>query len=279
MDPIIDESNKQPPEANPQLKDPFKELPIKDFSYINNSNSAPAKSKRWPLVIAICLVIVILAGGAGYYLLRAHKPKLTNTNTVSSSSSPNTLQNNPANIPTTSYSSSDFGLNVNYPKTWSLTSNGTTSMTITSPIVQLTSDKGKTLSGKIVLNVTPQGQIPAAFGSANATAVVKSELVSYSNPTPSQRAQTYVSYVQYASTSILGGLDGIYVTGNDGYVKGQNIPLSDLSGLTPLVNISFVQCESANCLKPTSLSISSASWANSSYKVVVLNIIKSFSFT
>jgi hypothetical protein len=277
MDIQPEENNTPKNNAASHDKD-FKELPIKDFSYVNTNTKPPNRSKHRLLIIILVVVIAIVVGGLFILKNRKVKPETTQgTKTaVTHQTASNTVVTPSAPLKT--YSSTPFNLEVKYPESWVVSQNGATSLNISSPVTQLKNAKGQSVEGEILVSVLPTGQIPAAFGTGDGAAVLSSQLVSYASPTVNQRAQTYLSFVQYATTTTLGGLDGIYITGNYGYQKDQTIPRTDLTGLSPLVAVTFEQCADTSCTTPVALTIQSSVWQDSSFSAPILNILKSFSF-
>ncbi len=255
----------------------FKEIPIKDFSYSSAQpfSKKPRKNNRTYLMLGIIvLVLLVIAGG---YLFIKHKNA-----TPTKKSTPKTTQvsRNISTAPTakmTSYSSTNFNLSVNYPSNWVI-SDTPSILSITSPETFIKNANNKIVQGRIVVSVSPKGQLPTDFGNSPAVAVLNSQLINYTNPTPAQDAQTYISFLQYASTTTIGGLNGIYITGNYGYLKDQNITQSDVQSVDPLVRVSFEQCTDS-CKNLTPLVISASDWNDSSFSLPILNIIKSFQFT
>ncbi len=264
---------------NRPTKDPYQELPIKDYSYINTRSNIPKKSSnKLGLIIGIVIALVLIGGGAYAFIHYAkHKPikHISNTShkqqTVSSSTSTGSL-------PTNSYTSTAFSFTVNYPTTWTVSSQGNSSVSISSPSMALTSATGKSVNGKIVFNVFNQGQLPAAFGSGS-VAVLDSQDLNFSSPTPYQAAQTYISFVQYPATTAKGGLDGIYVTGNNGFVKDGSIAGAQVNQVSPLIYFNFVECKNRACTNTVPLTISSNMWSSTSFSTPLINIIKSLSFS
>jgi hypothetical protein len=264
---------------NIPTKDPYREIPVKDFSYVNTKKHPLANDKKNKVILITlsCMLLVLLGAGAyfyGYYS-RDNKKKQ-----VSSSSSPvvKIVSNNIYSPETTSYSSSAFGFNINYPDSWQVSSSTTTSVELSSPVVSLTSDTGKELNGKVVMSVVNQGQIPASFGSSS-VAVLDSVDLSFNNPTASQAAQSYLSFIQYPATVVKGGLDGIYLTGNNGYLKDDTIPSSDINQMSPLIYLSFLKCNNSACTSSSPLSISSTMWSNSNFSKAITDTIKSLTFS
>ena len=66
-----------------------------------------------------------------------------------------------------------------------------------------------------------------------------SEKIKYSNPTSVQRAETYLTFVQYSTTARGEGIDALYITGDNGYQKDQYIPKTDMINLDPVIVVSF----------------------------------------
>jgi hypothetical protein len=105
--------------------------------------------------------------------------------------------------------------------------------------------------------------------------------ISFTSPSTVQAAQAYVSFVQYPTTSTVGGLNAIYLTGNYGYQKYQSSPGSDIAAIDPLAYLSFYSCASQQCPVATRkpLTIASTDWNNPSFSTPLMNIFKSFDFT
>jgi hypothetical protein len=255
-------------------KDPFAEPPVKDFTPSLQDRQKQKHTGR--KVLTGLLVLIILAGGGtgAYWQFFRHK-----TTPVAAHATTKAPATPPPAVQTIDYTSNGFGVTFKYPKGWAVTDNGATSVTILSPAMSLTAANGQKVSGKIVVVFQPQGQIPSAFGTADATAVLTSQSISYKEPTPDQAAQTYLSFVQYNSTTTLGGLDGIYLTGNNGYQKNQTIPHADVAAVNPLVAVTFGQCTGTNCANVTNLTITSTSWNSSTFSAPILAILKSLSFS
>jgi hypothetical protein len=267
--------------ANDELKDdPYAEIPVKDFSYTNSANlrqpKNPSNNTKWIAIggtVALILVLVVV----GFLVLHhkktpAPKAKITSSNKVQQSAFDLSFN------PSANYNSNNFNLTVNYPKAWKVNETAT-SLTILSPVTQLKDDSAKLVSAKVLLSVFDQDQIPTAFGTnGSAVAVLSSTKINYSSPSTVQAAQTYLTFVQYPATTATGGLDAIYVTGNDGYTFKQNIPNTDIANINPLVVISFLGCSNTQCDTPTALTISSTEWANPAFSNLVQQIVKSFVF-
>lgn len=252
--------------------------PIGEGQHVDFRPVPPAKKKRplW-LWILIGLVIVALAVSAALALKpKAKTPATQKTSAAQSSSQSNTAK---VNVPTKSYQSTTFNLSFDYPEDWKVNDSGTPPLTVVSPVMTLTNAAGQKISGEVVMTILPQGQVPAQYGNGNATAVMESEKISYSKPTPSQRAQTYLSFVQYEATTAHGALDGIYITGNVGYTKGQPIPKADIAARDPDVNITFIKCANSACngsSGPTN--VAATMWDDQNFQAPIKTMLTSLAF-
>jgi hypothetical protein len=247
---------------------------------LSNVNVPSNKERDWGRVLAIIisLCIIALVSYGTYSLLSGSSPsshsKSKSKSAASSKSSVSTVQ-----IPTQSYSSSDFNLSLNYPNNWKVVDSGSGPMTVTSPSMVLTSATKKSVTGLITITINKQGQLPSAFTAGTDLAVLNSQLLSYKQPTLDQASQTYLSFVQYSSTTTRGGLDAIYVTGNDGYQKDQVIPNSDIASIGPLITVAFTRCGNSACTTNlTPLTIASSEWNVSYFNKLISTIISSLAF-
>jgi hypothetical protein len=262
----------------------YTEPPVKDYSqFLDNPGSkrpsSPQQRQPRRKAAVIILILVVLAGGGyGAYYHTNHKAVASQPATTAQTKPTKPTAATPK-IATTSYDSPNFNLALNYPTGWTVAGDTASSLTIESPAMQLTSSAGQSVSGKVVLSLQPEGQLPSAFGTSDATAVLNSQLISYAQPTSTQRAQTYLSFVQYASTTTTGALDGIYITGDYGYQKDQTIPRSDIAGLDPLATVTFGKCADTACTSLTTTNITASSWTSTSFSPPILTLLKSLAFS
>jgi hypothetical protein len=233
------------------------------------------KSKnKWSRYIPVLVAAIILAGLYWVYMHPKTAPPPEKVTAVQAKPiSPG--------IPTTNYSSSNFALSFDYPKGWAVTDSGNGVLSVRSRVMQLKSATGKNVEGQVIMTIANKGQNLSVFDKGDATAVMDSKKISYTKPTPSQRANTYISFLQYAATTQAGALDGVYITGDFGYQKGQNIPKTDIANIDPLVTVTFVECATSDCPAGTTkaLSISSASWNDSDFSAPVLKMLQSLAFS
>lgn len=274
-----DSFNLQPPEPEPVYKDgkdPYKEPPVKDFSHLLSGrpkrNKPKNKFKKFFFYgLALLLLGIIIFMGI---------------NTLNKSKAPHphkvvkkvAVVQKPQPLKLSQYISSGFNLTFNYPHNWSIADGGSASLVITSTPMTLISDRGKSLPGRILISVKPQGQLPVAFGPGNAVAVLPSQVITYTTPGTVQTGSTYISFVQYSSATVKGTLNGIYITGNYGYQQDQIIPRANIVSMSPLVTVTFEQCMNASCTSLHSLNITSSEWNNPQFNQPILAVLKSLSF-
>lgn len=221
---------------------------------IREDNTKPRRHSRKWLVIVIILLLLVAAGLAtAYFFLNKPEPPKPVKAKPTQSQSLTTLPSKTSQEPTDlkNYDSTNFSLSLKYPSSWTL-SDTADSLTIISPELQLPGSDGQTKPGAVLLTVRHQQPSLPEFKSGNAVAVIDSKTVSYTQPASGQRGSTYLSYLQYNSTTVKGALDAVYITGNSGYKKTQTIPQSDIVKVNPLVAVSFVSCTGATC-KPTAV--------------------------
>ncbi len=236
--------------------------------------------KKWPRILGrSLLVILVLAGiGAGGYWFYTNHYKTTpqTTNSSSRKTSPSSTSGQSAVEPTKSYDASDLSLSFSYPENWSVAdTNG--KLTATSPAMQLTGADGQPQTGQVILTISSAAAADfSMFKKGGAVAVLASQKVSYASPASTQRANTYISFLQYAATTTHGALDGIFVTGDNGYKYGQNVPEADVTKVDPDIRVTFVKCATTACSgPPTATNISSNVWSDSSFATPIVNMIKS----
>jgi hypothetical protein len=150
-----------------------------------------------------------------------------------------------------------------------------------SPAEELLITPNQLVKGKITMTIQnlPPATIPG-YQSGNATAVLGSQLITYTNPTATQRASTYISFLHYATSTSTpaSNIDAIYITGNSGYQLNQYIPLADIQAVSPVVGITFSRCANAACsTSGPATSITSTTWNTTSFSGTLLTLLKSLS--
>jgi hypothetical protein len=277
-------NNNLPPErpGNQRFAPPSKaDIPDENFEPYD-TYTKPKKHSGKKVATALLIIVLLLAAGAGAYELflksklkpapKAATQTTQRSNTLNAASSTSL----PA-APTKHYDSAHFNLGIDYPQTWTITDADGIKLTIKSPRVNLVAATGSTASGEIVITVQNKQTTLPDFVKGSAMAVLNSDTVAYTKPTSNQRANTNLSYLQYAATTTNGALDGIYITGNNGYQKGQSVPQADISGVDPLVTVSFAACADDTCASPKPLSVQASSWQTTSQAAATKAMLQSLS--
>lgn len=208
---------------------------------------------RW---LAVLLVVVI--GSGAWLLLTSHKTAAPAKPAKTSQAKTGGDNSAGASLPQ-HHESANFSLGISYPSDWKVDDTAE-QLRVISPTEQLKVVGGKTVSGHAVVTIRPRQATLPEFAKGSAVAVWESTLVRYKNPTQNQRAQTYLSSLSYAS-SANGSFDAYYLTGDDGYQAGQEVPMSDVIQTDPLVTVVFEQCADDGCasgVAPLSLSADDA---------------------
>lgn len=234
----------------------------------------PRRSIKKPLIIVLALLIL---GGAGYWF--ALKPKPAAKTDASSSQSTATTKPAETTTPTATkistttkaYTSATFKLAFSYPDDWVVADAGGGVLSVKSPSLSLKNPAGQTVSGQVVFTIRDKTQKLTEFDKGNATATRDSLKITYTKPTQTQRANTYVSYLQFATTTTAGALDGIYITSDSGYKKGQAIPLVDVSKVDPNISITFVDSSSK------AMSIADTMVDDTAFSAPLINLLESLS--
>lgn len=274
-------------------------LPDKDereerLEYLRNINDSREtkrkKSKKKKIFFVIVLLLLFLGGAAaGGYWFYENRPVGDNNNATNQSTAgqQTTPADDPAPIDTVGslesgkskeYSSSVFPVTLTYADNWDLKESAE-ALTITSPKVKLTGADGQPTDAAIVFMLkNKQTDIPA-FGKGSALAVLASERITYTAPAAGQRGQTYISFLQYKTTTTQGALDAIHVTGNKGYQKGQSIPETDLLAVDPYITVSFVSCTSACLATAPPLPVSNTVWNDTTIKKAIEDLLKSLAIS
>lgn len=232
--------------------------------------------KKWPRVVGWTLLTLIILGGLGaggwWYANRKPAPKPTQHNQQQTQQQPNAVATS-----TKHYDSSDLNIGFDYPDNWTVVENNG-KLTATSPSMQLTDADGQPQTGQVIMTITNADAADFSFfKQGNAVAVLDSQKIAYAKPTSTQRADTYVSFLQYAATTTHGALDGVYVTGDFGYKYGQDIPETDLTKVDPAIRVTFAKCANAACTgTSTPINVSSDVWKSADFSTPIINMFKSF---
>lgn len=235
------------------------------------------KPKRTALrVVSWMLVLLLLiAAGGGVYWYEKHKvaaKSIANTQHKTAQT-----KSKPVIVATTKqYSSTNFNLSFNYPQDWVVSDTGNGALTVTSPDMQLTAADGQFQTGQVVMTIQNENAANfSMFKQGSAVAVLPSQHINYTNPPPTQQASAYISFLQYATTTTRGGLDGVFVTGNFGYQKDGTIPESNITQVDPVITVTFNQCSNSGCTSTKPLTIASSMWSDTNFSNPIVKMIES----
>ncbi|TAH36687.1 hypothetical protein EYC59_00730 [Candidatus Saccharibacteria bacterium] len=243
--------------------------------------SKPKKKKSGKGWIWLLVILLVVAAGVGAYLLfgskKAAAPQPTTSSTQPSTQKKAEQTETAPKITTKHYDSTTYAMGLDYPDTWKVNDTPTL-LSVTSPQMSLKANDGTKTHGYIFVTIQPKQSTLPDFAKGSAVAVLQSEKITYKKPTQNQRAQTYVTFASYASTTGK-GLDALYVTGNNGYQVDQDIPMSDIIQTDPLVTVKFLTCSSQTCTGTTkALSVDSSEWKNTAVSAPINTILESFTF-
>jgi hypothetical protein len=258
-------------------------LKAKDGSGSSEKEQHPAPpkqpkghKKRSVIIISIIVIVLLIIAGAAVWwfgyrdtgkMQADHKPKQSSSQSARKTTAK-----------TKHHQSSHFPLGFNYPAHWQV-QDKPDKITVTSPARKLKASSGQMVRGKIVMTIQNKGKAELdMFKQGNATAVLKSEKVSYTSPSQVQRGETFLSFLQYGG-SPPNSLDGIFITGDAGYKKGQAIPKVDVAKVDPLVTVTFLKCGGSKCASTTPLSLQSAMWQQSSFQDPIRTMLTSLTIT
>jgi len=276
----MDEQGEDPHEpAHPPAPAEHQDYEEAARSTADYANYAPPKKpkRKWLRRLTLVLLILVLAGavaGAGIYwfVLRTEPPaKLKPTKETGQTTPP--APTTKITTATKRHDSPNFYLGFDYPQDWMVTDSGGGVMTVSSTVIDLTNAAGQRVKGQIVLTIKAKDQKLPEFDSGNAFAARASEKISYTKPSPTQRGSTHLSFLRYASSpKAEGDFDGVYITGDTGYQKGQAIPKADFTPVDPLISVTYIKGG-----KP--ITVSDNMWDNPDYSKPIKAMLQSLSIT
>jgi hypothetical protein len=238
--------------------------PGKNKSYRNKP------SRNWnlkkPTITILSIAVLLGIAAAIYIVFFRSKPA---TAPIKQTAQPTQQQSNIA-TETKNYESANFSLSFDYPKDWTVKDeDGSDKLTVTSPILKLQDSSGQQARAVIILQILGKSQNFTEFDKGNAVAGLDSQKIAYTKPSPTQRANTYISFLQYSGSATSDGLDAIYITGDNGYKKGQAVPKVDISKIDPIIRVVFTDSQNK------SATISASNWNKSNFSTAIKNLLQS----
>lgn len=234
---------------------------------------ARRKKRRWP---AVLLAIVLLAAATfGAYWIGDHQasgPSQQSASPAKPATKKHTAKQ-PAAVQTKQYSSTNYNLGFSYLTNWKLTDTAT-KLTVASPEVPMTMADGMKMNGHVLVTVQHKQTTIAGYPADGAVASLESQKLTYTLPSPIQRAQTYLTFLSYKQAD---GLDAVYVTGDYGVVQHQLVPMDYIVANDPLVSVTFVTCATADCATGTvtPMTLLASSWQAASFSKQATDLIAS----
>jgi hypothetical protein len=242
----------------------------------------PPKKKRkfWRKLLRffgwMLLIVLLTGGGAGaawYFWLKDEPQPKTSTREEAKMPPPTPAAEEPE--PTETYTSSAFLLQFDYPEGWKVSEGVDNKIVGVSPVDELKTVSGSKQKGQIVLTIQRKQASLPDFKDGSALAIRESEKIDYAKPSQTQRASTYISFLNY-NASIAKGLDGVYVTGDNGYKKDQYVPMADIAKSDPLITITFRSCDDDKCTTPgKAVTVSDSSWSDTKFAKPLRTMLQS----
>lgn len=255
------------PSKQSQLPD-IDEEPVSTAEYVQNLQPIKDQKRKSKRNWIIALVLLLLAGaGAAVYLLVLNKP----TEEPVATDQPTAQTEQPvAEIEAKTYTSDDLGVSFEHLSTWTVDDETQGMVTVSSPTAKLTKADGQEVDGKVVVTFLSTGsEVPVFEDTQGLGALLDSERITYESPAPGQREQTFISFGGLSTS----GIDVVFVTGNNGYKKGQMIPEADIKKVDPIIGVMFYDATG------TAIAIQAESWSANEAAQAALSLIKSLKVT
>jgi hypothetical protein len=251
-----------------------------DYAKHSYAYTAPKRTTR-KVLLALVAIVLLAAAAFALYEFVLKKDDITKTDTSKSSDSSRQEQAADSDTliteQTEHYASTGFMLEFDYPNDWKVSEpTGEGRLTVTSPAVSLTQADGQKFTGQIVMSIRNKQQALPEFDKGNATAAMASEKINYAKPSSVQRGSTYLSFLTYAGTTQSDRLDGLYITGDVGYQKGQAIPKADFTPVDPVISVTFVKCSDASCgSEGAAAGVDTKMWQDSGFGTPLKSMLQS----
>lgn len=259
----------QPPTTNPYQPEEAPEPSINEFVRTVEPVQQAKKKRHLGLVIGLVVGVLLVAGAAAFYVFNKRHASTTSAGPTSQASEQPKAVINPT---TKRYSSSQFYLDIDLPADWEIKDEaGSGIMTATSPNIAIPTAGTKT-TGKIILTMRDKSQKLTEFDKGNATGVMDSEKIVYTKPSSAQRGQTYISFLNYPTSTSTSLINGVYITGDFGYKQDQAIPKVDIQKVDPIISLTFMACD-GTCTK--TLGITSEAWQSADFGGSLKKILQS----
>lgn len=271
---VEEEGYQENPAGRHIADDDYQEAARSTADYAEYHKPGKQRSPKWRkfgLGLLILLIIAGLAAGGYWFAKNRNSSGTGQTSQTAKNASPPPAA---INTETKKYESDSFKLSFDYPGDWTASDDNPDEIKVLSPDLQLKGTDGKDVTGQILFRIRAKGQKLTGLDSGNAVAVLDSEKIAYANPTEVQRASTYISFLRYADNTE--GLDAVYITGDLGYTKDQEIPEADIQNVEPIISIEFYLCPDSGCVEVSGVSgIGVETWQDDSISTPLTNMLES----
>jgi hypothetical protein len=244
---------------------------------MSSQHKGSISHKKILVTILVLLILIIVAGISYKVFYKKHSPPVIKQQPTASSSTSSSSQY-AVSDPSQQYYSANLGLGFNYPSNWVVTDvSGSNQIIVTSNPLKLQDSNGATVNGKIVLTII--GVPPSTindYQSGTPTAPLASQTINYTAPTQTQKASTYISFLDDSATNNQNVINSIYITGNSGYKVNQNVPKADLLAVSPSIYYSFESCPDSACTGTSKfIAIPASLWQNQTFSKPLLTMLES----
>jgi hypothetical protein len=271
---VDDDGYKEPDASSSPADADYQEAARSTADYAEYQKPKKQRNPKWKKLGIALLIIIILAGmtAGGYWLLNNRKSSDKQSETSQTAKSAAPAQT--ITTETKHYDSESFKLSFDYPGNWTAGEDNAEEIKVLSPDLKLKGTDGSDVTGQILFRIRASGQKLPGLDSGNAIAILASEKIAYAQPTEVQRASTYISFLRYADNT--DGLDAIYITGDLGYDKDQEVPEADIQKVDPIISIEFYLCPDSGCVEVSGVSgIGVETWQDETISTPLTNMLES----
>jgi len=260
--------------GNPSQEEADRRTRIEYLRSLTGKQPKP-KKRFWRKLLSMLITLIVIAGltaGVFWYFSRAAETQKTNQ--AASSQKKTGATDQVVAAKTKHYAATALGLGFDYPENWKVNDSDSSKILVASPAGKIKTVSGSA-DGQVIFMIQAKQSTLPAFKKGSGTATRVSEKIAYAKPTQNQRAQTYMTFVSYPGASTA-GIDSVYITGDLGYQKDQDVPEKDLIGGDPLVSMFFASCKSGACATDpvtTHVTVADSSWTDSDVLVKAVKAV------
>ena len=266
----------QPTEAQPD-KQADSSADYADYQPPQKQRKLKVNWRKLGMVGGVFVILTVIAGGVYWFVIKKEpNTQTTDTNQTEQTGGQLAPAADQITTKTKHYVSQNFRLEFDYPEDWTASEDNAEAITVLSTDLKLKDAAGKDVVGQVYFRIRSHTQKLEGFDSGNATAVRNSEKISYTKPTEVQRDSTYISFLRYSTSTEANTLDAVYITGDLGYQKDQDVPKLDIEKVDPIISFELYLCPNSGCEEVSGVSgIGVSTWDNPSVSGPLTNMLKS----